>query len=771
MEKKVVDPKTNYVQTSTGEIIPYKLFSNDYTRKDNLLVDNENNGHSPFSNKNEDNIQFAKIERQWTNNNFLSFESGTKINNYDDVAWLFRSLENEAIEHLFVVYQFQDDSFMVQQVSSGGTTQTLVENILIAGPALEMNPKGLFLVHNHPSGNLKASSADYSILTKLKEFFRNTDIKVHDGVIINLRSGKYALFSESSNTYIMDSINKQDQVQQDINIYSFSKQILSENFQLQHIKSSTDVAKFISTRKYGVSNKTELLILTSNNDICAKLILPENYTENDIAKYVANFGGKKAIVYTNQCSEATIDKLQRIRRDLNTINIELLDVIEVKSENEQRLYRSLADEGILFEPTNNLMMEDIEIYNDKPLNRTQIAALVPKERQGTSFHIKVSKDEAEVLLKEGIIDDVMNAEYGDEQNLWVGMTIDDLDEKTNKFDEDYKTFEIDVSYISKSNLIKLMNDIDRIQQTLNKKNDSEIVFGVNLGIVVQSHLSDAIIELQINPTLAKQRLNFLKTIIHSNVDLSKEVSKKYLDDIWNSLETSSSKVVSSDNKLENNNFNKDYKENNNSSREWKINPNMGSPFMIQDLYNILKLKNKEAVYSFIKRNFGEYTADELKNTNYRFPKQDSSLFNNMKIRANCIETIKPQFAYFEKDMITAEKKENLKSIEFNKLDNVSVRHIDYLLENLPKKDILLMLEEFKVHNNILNVFSEVFNNPLIDDLLNFSIVDNVLFQNFESEKLHLVNSINMNNNNKTVFIEVSFEYLDKAKELGNSNSL
>lgn len=351
--EKSQSEKIKYVETSSGETIPYKLFNTDFNAGSNLLQQQGNNGFTEhYRIDGSDDVQFAKIERQWTENNFLSFSSGTKITSYDDVAWLFRSLENEAIEHLFMVYQFHDDSFVVQQISSGGISSAINEGIVIAAPALEMKPKGMFLVHNHPSGNLQASKADFDILSKYKDFFRDTDIEFYDGIIINVRSGKYSVFSENKDIYQMDVLSNQSQEQKNIQVYSFSKQILAEDFQLTQILDSRDVAEFITSRKYGISNKTELLVMTNRSEIAGKFILSENYNYQEIAKLISNFGGTGAIIYSNNENSIQVAKIRHINRKLRPMGMQIIDAIEVKSENAQNLFRSLAAEGIISENKN-----------------------------------------------------------------------------------------------------------------------------------------------------------------------------------------------------------------------------------------------------------------------------------------------------------------------------------------------------------------------------------------------------------------------------------
>lgn len=209
-------------------------------------------------------------------------------------------------------------------------------------------------------------------------------------------------------------------------------------------------------------------------------------------------------------------------------------------------------------------------------------------------------------------------------------------------------------------------------------------------------------------------------------------------------------------------------------KKWSINPSKESEFHVKDLHSILDLQNKGAVYNFIKRNFGPESAEELRKTDFKYPAADSPTFQKMKEKSAEIETLKPQLFFFEKDMKTQEWRDVLQNYNFTELNKdgkVTLAHVDYLMENLPKQDMLNILEEFKVHENISNTFREVFENGNIEDTLNFPLAESKLETQFKEERYHLVNSINLNDVNKEVFISVGNEYLESAKQKSNDQEL
>ncbi|MDV3774521.1 hypothetical protein CMU14_15715 [Elizabethkingia anophelis] len=327
--------ETRYIKTSEGKELPYELFTNASSNSGSSIIREET--HSGYS------TDFALVQRQYIENKQLSFIAGTKIQNINDVAWLFRSLEDEAIEHAFILFRFKDNSYMVQQLSSGGITGTVVDLRLVAGNAFALTPSSITLVHNHPSGNLVSSNEDRNILRKLQNIFEGSDIQVEDGIVINLRSGKYLVFNENEDGDRIKELKNQYEQQSNVSIYSFSKQIFATNYQPQKITGPEDVAAFISTQKFGISDKTEALILNNANEIVGKFILPQHKQFEKLVELMTVHAGAGTILYGNNISKAMFNDYNK---RLSPIGFKLLDAILLQSNN----YYSLVQNEIISGP-------------------------------------------------------------------------------------------------------------------------------------------------------------------------------------------------------------------------------------------------------------------------------------------------------------------------------------------------------------------------------------------------------------------------------------
>lgn len=69
-------------------------------------------------------------------------------------------------------------------ISKGGQGATVVDPKVIFKLALEHNAAAMILVHNHPSGNLKASQADISITKNMIALGKLMEVSVFDHLIV-----------------------------------------------------------------------------------------------------------------------------------------------------------------------------------------------------------------------------------------------------------------------------------------------------------------------------------------------------------------------------------------------------------------------------------------------------------------------------------------------------------------------------------------------------------------------------------------------------------
>lgn len=465
------DANVQYAKTSLGEMLPFKVFNTDSKSAfSNLLTDTKELG----------NGDFALLERQFTENKNLQFFGTEKITSLDDIAFLFQSLEDEAVEHAFLLYDFKDKGYFVQHISTGAFNQALVDPKSFLGNVMEVQPSSITLIHNHPSGNLVVSKPDRDIFKKIQKAIEHTNIKMNDGIIINLRSGQYVIFNEHDD--FRNDLKSQPEALQNIPTYSFSKQVFVQDYQPTKISSSKDTAKYINSQKFGVSDKTELLIMNQQLQIVGKFMMPQTNEIDFILNKVLKFGGTNAILYGNNITPEIVNNYNEI---LKPSGVNIIDGIQFKSENANKMYKSFADEGTLqtyeeeikMKPSLAMVSDAGSLYNSTPISTQtkddvfllQDIGITPIQRRAFNDDIELgirnSKDDytlsADQLKKIPDFIDGYHVSTKNKQNL----IYDKL-----SFDNDFVSYAIKDNVIIKKELDKSLNEI------LKPLNNNEIQF-------------------------------------------------------------------------------------------------------------------------------------------------------------------------------------------------------------------------------------------------------------------------------------------------------
>ncbi|MDE5662129.1 MAG: DNA repair protein RadC [Muribaculaceae bacterium] len=99
--------------------------------------------------------------------------------------YMNRHLYNLDHEEFWALYL--DNSLHVageRRIGQGGLTMTAVDPKIVLREALVLNSAAIMLFHNHPSGQLKASTQDVALTKKICEAARLLDMRVLDHIII-----------------------------------------------------------------------------------------------------------------------------------------------------------------------------------------------------------------------------------------------------------------------------------------------------------------------------------------------------------------------------------------------------------------------------------------------------------------------------------------------------------------------------------------------------------------------------------------------------------
>ena len=259
------------------------------------------------------------VERVYEETKQFDFTGKEKVESAEDVAYIFRQLENAAVENSFLVL-VKDGKPTVIHLGVGSYVNVMApyEQALVA--YRELKPEQVYFVHNHPSGVLKASRQDQELLKRVKMAF-GEDV-VQQGIIIDTTSGKYGEFDMVADNYDLvqtsgvEAMPQSEGADVPVKVYQFSRQVFAPDWNPESafkIVSSQSVAEFVSSHRLGEHKKMSFLVLNNNGNVVANVFLPwtklsdikRSKDAGDLlAGYVHQCGGVRGVLYGNYDYEA-----------------------------------------------------------------------------------------------------------------------------------------------------------------------------------------------------------------------------------------------------------------------------------------------------------------------------------------------------------------------------------------------------------------------------------------------------------------------------------
>ena len=141
-------------------------------------------------------MEVSEIKVSYTNSN----AERIKVTNSQIIHTLLLQHWNkdtiEYFEEVKVIYLNRANVVLgIYDLSKGGVSGCIVDNKIILAVALKCNASCIVLAHNHPSGNLKPSTADITVTQKLKSACKILDLELIDHLIIT-KEGYFSFMNE-----------------------------------------------------------------------------------------------------------------------------------------------------------------------------------------------------------------------------------------------------------------------------------------------------------------------------------------------------------------------------------------------------------------------------------------------------------------------------------------------------------------------------------------------------------------------------------------------
>lgn len=299
---------------------------------------------------NEADGEYCALERKFRESNYMEFTSAEKVESADDIAFIFEELENSSVENVFVVMTKRGVP-TVMHISIGGFNWSAMNAAPVKLAYDRIKPDKVYFVHNHPSGALNCSPQDVNCLKQVESAIG----KKAEGVIMNLKSGKYGTF-DSSGTGSSASHDKAPApaAQRRLRLYAFDRHVFNPDYQpSEKMSNAQDVAKFLSSHRLGDRSKVSVLVCNNQNQIVANVhtthvSIDSKGLADDIIRAIGEFGGMHAFLYGDfeqSCMVAYRNLTQAVKERSGGV-YNLLDVVRIEGNHTW----SARDNGYVYEP-------------------------------------------------------------------------------------------------------------------------------------------------------------------------------------------------------------------------------------------------------------------------------------------------------------------------------------------------------------------------------------------------------------------------------------
>ncbi|MDD6868616.1 MAG: helicase-related protein [bacterium] len=299
---------------------------------------------------NEANGEYCALERKFRESNYMEFTSAEKVESADDVAFIFEELENSSVENVFVVMTKRGIP-TVMHISIGGFNWSAMNAAPVKLAYDRIKPDKVYFVHNHPSGALNCSPQDVNCLKQIEGAIG----KKAEGVIMDLKSGKYGTF-DSSGTGSSASHDKAPApaAQRRLRLYAFDRHVFNPDYQpSENMVNAQDVAKFLSSHRLGDRSKVSVLVCNNQNQIVANVHTTHTSIDSkglaeDIIRAIGEFGGMRAFLYGDfeQSGMVAYRNLTQAVKERSGGVYNLLDVVRIEGNHTW----SAREEGYVYEP-------------------------------------------------------------------------------------------------------------------------------------------------------------------------------------------------------------------------------------------------------------------------------------------------------------------------------------------------------------------------------------------------------------------------------------
>lgn len=129
-----------------------------------------------------------RIELKFNNTEFKKVKVKAAQTAYNVIKEFYHDDINIYESFFILLLNRQNITIGYAKISQGGVAGTVVDKSIVAKYCIDALASGVIIAHNHPSGTLRPSEADYKITKEIKAGLKLFDIQLLDHIILTDQS-------------------------------------------------------------------------------------------------------------------------------------------------------------------------------------------------------------------------------------------------------------------------------------------------------------------------------------------------------------------------------------------------------------------------------------------------------------------------------------------------------------------------------------------------------------------------------------------------------
>lgn len=322
----------------------------------------------------------------------------------DNIAFAFKDLKNNTNESLYVIGVKNDKVAYVELVSLGTINESLISSFEVAPSAIAKDVDGVYLLHNHPSGNPTPSKDDVLANDKVTAALKAIGKEVYGHVVIN--TTKYGLIQGGKETTqnmpedIMPGSNK---------VVKYKKYLEWQNNPTEsvNITKPGEVVDLMKGLTSNYAENTSLVYMDTRNNVIGIEDISGNTSIKEATKKAIMNRAINMIVVNPKGEVSNLKQLSNTTRDFN---IHIVDALIIDKNGE---YKSMKQLGNM---QDNLNIPEEKVAPKKRIGvkkaKSEVSASVP-QRGETAAKLKRSAELGKAAFEKGIKAPSQDAEMMD----------------------------------------------------------------------------------------------------------------------------------------------------------------------------------------------------------------------------------------------------------------------------------------------------------------------------------------------------------------------